>query len=184
MAKQLNVSLGFSADTSKAKKQIQDLQASLDSLIKSSVKTTGSGELAITKQLTEAQVAAGKLQTILSQSMNEKTGNLDLTRFSQSLSQSGLELGVLKKQLDSLGPAGQKAFVNLAQSIVTADVPLARTSKLITEMWTTMKNTVRWQLSSSMLHGVMGAYQSAMGYAKDLDRSLNDIRIVTGQSVD
>ena len=43
-----------------------------------------------------------------------------------------------------------------------------------------MKNTVRWQLSSSMLHGVMGAYQSAMGYAKDLDRSLNDIRIVTG----
>ena len=49
MAKQLNVSLGFSADTSKAKKQIQDLQASLDNLIKSSVKTTGSGELAITK---------------------------------------------------------------------------------------------------------------------------------------
>jgi hypothetical protein len=47
-------------------------------------------------------------------------------------------------------------------------------------MMTTLKNTARWQLSSSMLHGFMGAVSSAYGYAKDLDRSLNDIRIVTG----
>ena len=69
MAKRLNVSLGFDADTSKARRQIQELQTSLDSLIKSSVKTSSSGELALTKQLTEAQVAAGKLQAILSQSI-------------------------------------------------------------------------------------------------------------------
>jgi hypothetical protein len=47
-----------------------------------------------------------------------------------------------------------------------------------------MKNTARWQLSSSVLHGFIGAVQSAFGYAKDLNKSLNDIRIVTGQNAD
>ena len=183
MAKQLNVSLSFNANTAKAKQQILELQSALDNLIKNSA-TSSSGKLAITKELSEAQVAASKLQTILSQSMNVKTGNLDLTKFSEALNTSGLKLSTLKTQLDNLGPSGQKAFMSLAQSVVSADVPLTRTSKLLSEMWTTMQNTVRWQLSSSILHGVIGAYQSAMGYAKSLDSSLNNIRIVTGQSAD
>jgi len=45
-------------------------------------------------------------------------------------------------------------------------------------------NTARWQLSSSMLHGFMGAVQSAYGYAQDLNESLNNIRIVTGANID
>jgi hypothetical protein len=47
-------------------------------------------------------------------------------------------------------------------------------------MGTTLKNTARWQISSSILHGFMGSVQSAYGYAQDLNKSLNDIRIVTG----
>jgi hypothetical protein len=47
-----------------------------------------------------------------------------------------------------------------------------------------MKNTARWQISSSILHGFMGTIQHAYGYAQDLNESLNNIRIVTGQSVD
>ena len=43
-----------------------------------------------------------------------------------------------------LGPEGQKAFMTLSQSIIEADVPLKRTSALVSEMWTVMKNTVRW----------------------------------------
>jgi hypothetical protein len=30
---------------------------------------------------------------------------------------------------------------------------------------TTVKNTVKWQISSSMIHGVMGALQGAYHYA-------------------
>jgi hypothetical protein len=32
-------------------------------------------------------------------------------------------------------------------------------------MGTTLKNTARWQISSSILHGFMGALSSAYGYA-------------------
>jgi hypothetical protein len=35
-----------------------------------------------------------------------------------------------------------------------------------------------------MLHGFMGAVQSAYGYAQNLNKSLNDIRIVTGYNTD
>jgi len=47
-------------------------------------------------------------------------------------------------------------------------------------MWTALGNTVRWQATSSLIHGVVGTAASAMSYVKNLDSSLNDIRIVTG----
>jgi TP901 family phage tail tape measure protein len=56
--------------------------------------------------------------------------------------------------------------------------------RLVGELGTVLKNTVKWQFSSSMLHGVIGATQKAFSYAKDLNASLNDIRIVTGASAD
>ena len=109
---------------------------------------------------------------------------MDLTRFSQSLKQSNLDLKKIQNSLLELGPSGQKAFMSLAQSIVEADVPLKRTNLLVSELWTTLKNTARWQISSSALHAFMGTIQSAYGYAKDLNESLNDIRIVTGHNIE
>ena len=47
-----------------------------------------------------------------------------------------------------------------------------------------MKNTMRWQLTSSALHGFTGALEQAYGYAKSLDSSLNNIRIVSNKSAD
>ena len=176
--------MAFNADTGKAKAQIQDLQHTLNNLVKTSAASNINAGKTLTKDLMEAQVAASKLQTVLNQSMNVKTGNLDLTKFSEGLNKAGLKIEDLGRKLDKLGPEGQKAFMSLTQSIVAADVPLRRTNQLVSEMWTTMKNTARWQLSSSVLHGFMGSLQQAMGYARDLDQSLNDIRIVTNASAD
>jgi hypothetical protein len=52
------------------------------------------------------------------------------------------------------------------------------------EFMITLKNTARWQISSSILHGFMGAIQNAYNYAQDLNQSLNNIRIVTGYNTD
>lgn len=187
MAKQLNsyqVNLQFNANTTQAKTQLQDLQTTLDAIIKESVAGVSKGDFNLTKRLNEAQIAASKLQTILAQTTNVETGKMDLTRFSQSLKQSNLDLKKIQNSLLELGPSGQKAFMSLAQSIVEADVPLKRTNLLVSELWTTLKNTARWQISSSALHAFMGTIQSAYGYAKDLNESLNDIRIVTGHNIE
>ena len=181
MAKQLNVNLAFTADTSRAKQQIQDLQNQLSSII--NMPTAGLGADMATK-INQASRAAAELKVHLEQAMNPKTGTLDFSKLNQSLQKSGVSLNTYAAKLKEIGPAGQKAFSMLAQSVSSAEVPIRRSNALLSELWVTMKNTARWQLTSSVLHGFMGAVQSAVGYTKDLNESLNNIRIVTGQSVE
>ena len=176
---QFHANLLITADAKQAIQSLESLQNSITKLVSSSIKGSGLGS-GITKELQEAQAAAAKLQVSLHQATNLNTGKLDLTRFSDSLKKSNLDLQDVYKHLSSFGNEGQKAFLQLTNSIASAEVPLKRTSKMFDDLWTTMKNTAKWQLTSSMMHGFVGAVQSAYGYAQDLNKSLNDIRIVTG----
>jgi hypothetical protein len=36
-------------------------------------------------------------------------------------------------------------------------------------------NTIKWQAASSMIHGVMSAFNSAVSHIEKLDKSLNSI---------
>jgi len=65
--------------------------------------------------------------------------------------------------------------MQLAQSVAKSEIPIKRLSGLLGNMGTVLTNTIRWQLSSSMIHGFMGAIQTAYGYAQDLNKSLNNI---------
>lgn len=186
MAKGLNkeytVNLAFTADTGTARSQLQELQNSLTRLVNTSTKqSTGLG---LTKELNDATTAAAELKIHLDQAVNVNTGNLDFSKLSESLKRSGKSLSVYGEQLQKLGPDGQKAFSQLAQSITNAEIPIKRSNAAVQELWVSLKNTARWQMSSSMLHGFMGAIQSAYGYAKNLNESLNEIRIVTGHNID
>ena len=181
MAKQLNVNLNFNADTSKAKAQIQDLYKTLESVSASSRSST---DIFNTASLKEGVNAAKELRNHLQSAVDANTGKLNLSAFSASLRQSGKSLQDYKRQLEALGPEGEAAFLKIRKSIATADAPLKKTNDKLREFSTTLKNTARWQISSSILHGFMGTLQSAYGYAQDLNRSLNDIRIVTGYSAE
>ena len=180
MAKQLNVNLAMTADTSKAKAELQSLQKTLDSLM---IKTAGKDNFGISTELQRSVELAGQLKQQLANA-TMPNGNLDLSRFNLQLQKSNTNIKDYRVALSSLGPAGTQAFQQLASSIMSAEVPLRRSNALLTNFATTIKNTARWQISSSILHGFMGAIQGAYGYAKDLNESLNNIRIVTGQSVE
>ena len=131
-----------------------------------------------------AIAAAAQLKVQLENATNVNTGKLDLGKFSESMEKGNMTLKQYRIQLEKLGPQGTQAFMSLASSISNAEVPLRRTNALLTEFATTLKNTARWQISSSILHGFMGSVQSAYGYAQDLNESLNNIRLVTGQNTD
>ena len=180
MAKQINVDLSLSANTNQAKRQLQELQKQLSQL--SSISTNK--DLPLTQELLKASSAAAQLQSHLRAATDVNTGKLDLGKFNQQMAASGMSLGKYQKALSNLGPVGDKAFAQLAQSISTADVKLLHANTVMGQFVTSLKNTARWQLSSSMLHGFMGTIQSAYGYAQDLNKSLNSIRIVTGQSAE
>lgn len=178
MAKRLNVALDFSANTTQAKAQIQELQQLLTKI------AYGTNLNVDASQMREASAAAKELALHLNEAYSTTTGNYDLSKLQASLAKSKTSVTELSQSLLQAGTTGQEAFVKLAQSIAAADQPMIRLNARLTDFLTTVKNTVKWQISSSMIHGVMSTLQGAYGYAQDLNDSLNEIRIVTGYNID
>lgn len=180
MSKQLNVKLNFQADTSQVQQALNSLQSSLSTIANMTPMSGNklSQDLAIAKQ------SAQELQMHLNNAFNMKTGNLDLGRLDASLKSSGQNLGQLSANLLKAGTSGEQAFLNIQRAVGNASVQINQANGMLSQFMTTLKNTARWQISSSILHGFVSAVQSAWGYAKDLDKSLNSIRIVTGYSSD
>jgi hypothetical protein len=141
MPKQLNVSLAFTADTAQAKRQIQELQQSLAKLSSDTIKNNIGNKM--TEDLQKSVVAASQLKDMLQQAVNPNTGNLDLSRFSEQLKASGRDIQSYARDLNNLGPEGTKTFMQLAQSIASAEVPMRRTNALMKEFGVTLMNAAR-----------------------------------------
>ena len=176
------VSLIFDADTSAVENRLRELSNSLKDILNISTKTSGISS--IDKNLQEAAKSAALLQTQLKNAVNVKTGNLDLSKFDESLKSSNMSIEKYKQAFSQIGSTGEQTFLQLARAISTADIPLKRSSELLNNFAITMKNTVKWQLSSSLTHGFMSSISSALTYAQHLNKNLTDIRIVSGQSAD
>ena len=100
MAKQLNVNLAMTANTSQAKKQLQDLEQQLTRLATAG---NSNGELGISKEIVKAKAAAMELKTAL-QGATTSTGGLDLSKFNNSLSSASKKLEDYRIHLSKLGP--------------------------------------------------------------------------------
>ena len=175
--KRFDYVIGFSADTSKLSSALKQLEVQLNKIATGKI----SGNFGI-EQIREASNAATQLGAHLKAAINVDTGKLDISKFARSLHSSNTTLSSLSTSLTKVGPAGQVAFMNIARAITEAEMPLKRSNELINKLWITMKNTVRWQVTSGLLTGFTGAMSDAYRYAEDLNKSLNNIRIVTGKS--
>ena len=138
----------------------------------------------MSQEFQEAATSAKQLESIINSSWNDKLGQLNLDKFNQSVKNSYGSVSDLKASLSGAGAAGEQAFNNLAHSILNTNLQLRQSNKLLDDMATSMANTVKWGITSSIFNKITGSIQSAYYYAKDLDTSLNNIRIVTGQSAD
>ncbi len=183
MAKALNMKMNLQFDTAQARKALYSLYQQVDSLSSAQALKRNSS-LGLTSQILEATKAASQLKYTLQDSVNPLNGSLNLANFTDSLNKSKASLADYKTQLSALGATGNQAFNSLARSIVQAETPLTRSSKLASQMWTVFGNTMRWQATSMAIHGVLNTVSSAVGYVKSLDKSLNNIQIVTGQSTE
>ena len=174
----INVTLGFDADTSQAQRRINELATSLRQLSAHPV------ELLDDTDLRDAIKAAKELETHLHKAYNVDTQKLDLSKFSKSLIAAGQDLNYFQKNLSKMGVDGEKAFLNLAKAIATADAPTFRLSGHVKNLFDELVKVGRWQFTSSVMHSLTGAVQTAYYYAQDLNESLTNIRIVTGQSTE
>lgn len=181
-ARTVRVNLDFTATTSQAEAALSRLSTNLRNI--SSQTNLDTGGLRLQEQLNTASVAAIKLRENLQNAINIDTGRLDLSKFNHEMKKSGMSLKQYRDALVSLGPTGQAAFMDLSKAILASETPLKQTNVLVDKLWDSLKRTAGWQLSSTAIHSFIGAIQTAYNYAQDLNKSLNNIRIVTGYGSD
>lgn len=181
-ARTVRVNLDFTATTSQAEAALSRLNTNLRNI--SSQTNLDTGGLRLQEQLNTASVAAIKLRENLQNAINVDTGRLDLSKFNHEMKKSGMSLKQYRDALVSLGPTGQAAFMDLSKAILASETPLKQTNVLVDKLWDGLKRTAGWQLSSTAIHSFIGAIQTAYNYAQDLNKSLNNIRIVTGYGSD
>lgn len=181
-ARTVRVNLDFTATTSQAEAALSRLSTNLRNI--SSQTNLDTGGLRLQEQLNTASVAAIKLRENLQNAINIDTGRLDLSKFNHEMKKSGMSLKQYRDALVSLGPTGQAAFMDLSKAILASETPLKQTNVLVDKLWDSLKRTAGWQLSSTAIHRFIGTIQTAYNYAQDLNKSLNNIRIVTGYGSD
>lgn len=181
-ARTVRVNLDFTATTSQAEAALSRLSTNLRNI--SSQTNLDTGGLRLPEQLNTASVAAIKLRENLQNAINVDTGRLDLSKFNHEMKKSGMSLKQYRDALVSLGPTGQAAFMDLSKAILASETPLKQTNVLVDKLWDSLKRTAGWQLSSTAIHRFIGTIQTAYNYAQDLNKSLNNIRIVTGYGSD
>lgn len=134
------------------------------------------------KQLAEIKNSATTVETALNKAFSPKLGTISLTKFNNEL--KGINLQQLANNFNKAGAAGASAFRSLTTNVLTTKIQIKETHKLLDDMGKTMSNTIKWGISSSAWNAMTGSFQKAYNYVKDLDRSLNNIRIVSEKSAD
>ena len=136
----------------------------------------------LNNNLREAANTAKQLENILNSSFNSKIGQLDLSKLNNNIKDTYGGVEQLQKKLKSLGQ--ENIFNKLSSDILNTNIQLKQSSKLLDEVATTMANTVKWGVASSIFNQISNSIQEAYEYVKELDTSLNDIRIVTEYSAE
>ena len=175
--KVIKIDLQVQANVERAQNNLQKLNQLLQQISKTDIVLNSSS-------ISSAVSAAQQLQIHLEKAVNVNTGKIDLGKLNASLKSSNTNLFTLTSNLQKAGSIGQQAFLKMAQAISSADMPLAKVNDKLKNFGVTLLNTIKWQLASNLIHGVQGALQGAVSHAKELNSALNDIRIVTGYSVD
>lgn len=127
-----------------------------------------------------ASDAIGKInqvQKALTTSFNSNLGMLDLSKFSKQISNIGIEN--LSTAFRTAGAAGTATFNSLIGEIGKVDTSMKTVSKTTDKVFNTLGNTARWGLIASGFQTIMNSAHDAVDYVKELDRSLNDIMIVS-----
>ena len=179
--KQVKIGIGFDVDKN-GLKELENIQNQLISISAQGNQAKGPSDL--TKGLKEAGQTASKLYDILEKSYSANLGTVNVTKFKQELDKAGISVKTMRQDLAKAGTQGNAAFASLSSALLNTNVQLKKSSTLLDGLAQSMSNTVTWGITSSIFNNITNSVQDAFHYVKQLDSSLNDIRIVTDKSAE
>ena len=120
-----------------------------------------------------------QVQNALSKSFNTNLNLIDLTAFKKEL--GGLSFGDLQETM-SKTTEGAKTFNSILGTVGQIDTGFKNISSLSDKIMNTFGNTVRWGVTASIFQTIQNSLYRSVDYVKELDTSLNNIQIVTGET--
>ena len=175
--KQYTIGINFDIN----KQNLDSLNKSLDDII-NKARQTEKTLPNYAEPFTEAAEAAKTLKEVLNSAWNPSIGQIDFSKLQAGIVKSYGSMKEFKTQLKQIGPEATTAFQALRNAVIQTNVPIKQTSKLLDQMADTFGKTIRYGIASSVWNNFSNSVSRAYGYVKDLDKSLNDIRIVSGAS--
>ena len=179
----IDFTVGFKSDT----QGLQQIKTELNELRK--ITPTMLKEINPTWDMSKARSEFMKVERTINEvskafdnAFNPQLGITNIQKLNSSLQKIGIDK--IYNQFSSLGTAGTQAFQKLASQALTTNIRLKESSTILDKIGNSLMNTIKWNISSSVVNRFTNSIQQAWGYVKHLDSSLNDIRIVTGKSAD
>ncbi len=170
----IDFQIGFKAD----KSGIQDLKKSLQQIQK--IKPANFD--GTNQDLQEVKSTAKEVEAALSKAFNPNINSINLKTFDNQLKASGKTINDIYTSFSKAGAQGQVAFSQMARSVLTTNQQLKETHSIVNQMGTTFVNTIKWGIASSIMNTFTSSVQGAFTYVESLEKSLTNIRIVTGDS--
>ena len=134
-----NIGIGTTADT----KGIQEIQRQLEKL-REQAKLDMSIDPEVLRDI-------GAVQTALTGAFDTKLNTVNIEKFNNLLKTSNTSIHQVGISLSKMGVEGQKTFLNLTSEALKVGQAVKQTNKFIDSMAITLKNSVKWSFSSSII---------------------------------
>ena len=178
---QVNIGIKFRSDTKEVESSLNKLKKSLQDLQKIKFNKSFDGNR---QEFNEVKARITEIQNLMKTAFNPTLNTSNITAFKNELEKSGISLKQIQSDFSRFGAVGDTAFNQLTTSVLTTNLKLKETSSLVDAMGKTMINTVKWGVASSIMNTFTQSVQGAFQYVQSLEKSLTNIRIVTGDSTE
>ena len=152
--------------------------------VENDLKTLQQQELISKKSANEALATINQVSNALSKSFNSKLGMMDNKALISSLNNVKGGINGVYQAFATGGSKGIQAFSQFYGQLTQVDKGLKQISSTSDKIFNTLGNTVRWGLIASAFSQVMNAAHQSVDYVKELDKSLTNIMMVSGESRD
>lgn len=178
--KRIQYDVGFNTDT----KQLDEVKKQLQEISKLTNTKFKQNGIFSTDEMQKIRSVATEVSNAINKAYNPKINSVNITKFNTELAKSNLTVKQIYDNFNKVGTTGQNAFRNLQTSLLTTNKELKQTHTFLDNIATTLSNTIKWNAASGAVNTLTAKISGAVSYIERLDSSLNDIRIVTGQSAD
>lgn len=138
----------------------------------------------LTRDMREAVKVAEELREIVQETYNTKTNQLNLNQFEQSLKKAGTNLTDVNNKLNQLGAKGTDANSKLSRSVMNVNTQLKETGYLASHAKRALENVAFYNIGTMGVNAFTSKVKEGVKYLKDLNKSLTQIREVSGMAED